>query len=245
MNDESTLIATDEVGRWPYASRSHVDELLLSGRRARRSELWSALGIFGEFVRGSRKLQGIGPCVTVFGSARFDEEHRYYQLAKEIGERIARAGYTVMTGGGPGIMEAANRGAQNGGGRSIGCNIKLPEEQHPNSYLDTFVEFNHFFVRKVMLVKYSHAFVVMPGGFGTLDEIFETATLIQTGKMQSFPIIAVGSDYWKHLRTFIRQTMVEEATISPGDLDLVTVTDSPEEAIELIRGGLPRSRRVA
>ncbi len=245
MNDESTLIATDEVGRWPYASRSHVDELLLSGRRARRSELWSALGIFAEFVRGFRRLQGLGPCVTVFGSARFDEEHRYYQLAKEIGERIAKAGYTVMTGGGPGIMEAANRGAQNGGGRSIGCNIKLPEEQHPNSYLDTFVEFDHFFVRKVMLVKYSHAFVVMPGGFGTLDEIFETATLIQTGKMHSFPIIAVGSDYWKHLRTFILQTMVEEATISPGDLDLVTVTDSPEEAVELIRGGLQNSRLVA
>ena len=245
MNDESTLITTDEIGRWPSSSRSHVDELLLSGRRARRSELWSALGIFAEFVRGFCRLQGLGPCVTVFGSARFDEEHRYYRLAREIGQRIARAGYTVMTGGGPGIMEAANRGAQNGGGRSIGCNIKLPEEQYPNSYLDTFVEFDHFFVRKVMLVKYSHAFVVMPGGFGTLDEIFETVTLIQTGKMKSFPIVAVGSDYWKHLRTFILQTMVEEATISPGDLGLVTVTDSPAQAIELIRGGLPSSRLVA
>ncbi len=245
MNDESTLIASDEIGRWPSSSRSHVDELLLSGRRARLSELWSALSIFAEFVRGSRRLQGLGPCVTVFGSARFDENHRYYRLASEIGERIAKAGYTVMTGGGPGIMEAANRGAQKGGGRSVGCNIKLPEEQHPNSYLDTFVEFDHFFVRKVMLVKYSHAFVVMPGGFGTLDEIFETVTLIQTGKMKSFPIVAVGSDYWKHLRTFILQTMVGEATISPGDLDLVTVTDSPEEAIELIQGGLQNARLVA
>jgi uncharacterized protein (TIGR00730 family) len=245
MNDESTRIAMGETGHWPYASRSHAEERLLSGRRAGRSELQSALQIFGEFIHGFRKLRGLGPCVTVFGSARFGEEHRYYQLAKEIGERIARAGYTVMTGGGPGIMEAANRGAQNGGGRSVGCNIKLPEEQHPNSYLDTFVEFDHFFVRKVMLVKYSHAFVVMPGGFGTLDEIFETATLIQTGKMKSFPIIAVGTDYWEHLRTFIRQTMVEEATISPGDLDLVTLTDSPEEAVELIRGGLQNSRLVA
>ena len=245
MNDESTLIALDEIGRWPYASRSHAEELLLSGRRAGRAEFMSALGIFAEFLRGFRKLQGLGPCVTVFGSARFDEEHRYYRLAREIGERISGAGYTVMTGGGPGIMEAANRGAQEGGGRSIGCNIKLPEEQHPNPYLDTFVEFDHFFVRKLMLVKYSHAFVVMPGGFGTLDEIFETVTLIQTGKMKSFPIVAVGSDYWKHLRRFILHTMVKEATISPTDLDLVTVTDSAEKAIELIRGGLPRSRHAA
>jgi uncharacterized protein (TIGR00730 family) len=245
MSDESTLITTDRIGRWPNASRSRADELLLSGRRAGRSELRSAMQIFAEFLNGFRKLRGLGPCVTVFGSARFDEQHRYYQLAEQIGERIARAGYTVMTGGGPGIMEAANRGAQKGGGRSVGCNIKLPEEQFPNSYLDTFVEFDHFFVRKVMLVKYSHAFVVMPGGFGTLDEIFETVTLIQTGKMNSFPIVAVGSDYWAHLRTFFRQTMLEEATISPGDLDLVTVTDSPEEALELIRGGVQNSRRVA
>ena len=196
-------------------------------------------------MRGFRRLQGLGPCVTVFGSARFDEDHRYYQLAKEIGERIARSGYTVMTGGGPGIMEAANRGAQQGGGRSVGCNIKLPEEQRPNPYLDTFVEFDHFFVRKVMLVKYSRAFVVMPGGFGTLDEIFETMTLIQTGKMKSFPIVAVGRDYWAHFRTFIRRSMLEEATINLPDLDLVTLTDSPEEAIELIRGGLQSSRLVA
>jgi uncharacterized protein (TIGR00730 family) len=245
MKDESTRIALDETGHWPYASRSRAEERLLSGRRAGRSELQSALQIFAEFVRGFRRLQGIGPCVTVFGSARFGEEHRYYQLAEEIGERIARAGYTVMTGGGPGVMEAANRGAKKGRGRSIGCNIKLPEEQHPNSYLDTFVEFDHFFVRKVMLVKYSHAFVVMPGGFGTLDEIFQTATLIQTGKMKSFPIVAVGTDYWEHLRTFIRQTMVQEATISPGDLDLVTLTDSPEETIERIRSGSQSSRRVA
>jgi uncharacterized protein (TIGR00730 family) len=245
MNDERSFITTDEIGRWPIGSRSRADELLLSGRRAGGAELRSALQIFAEFLHGFRRLQGIGPCVTVFGSARFDQEHRYYKLAREIGERIARAGYTVMTGGGPGIMEAANRGAQAGGGRSVGCNIKLPEEQRPNRYLDTFVEFNHFFVRKVMLVKYSHAFVVMPGGFGTLDEIFETVTLIQTGKMKSFPIVAVGSDYWRHLRTFIRQTMVEEATISPTDLDLVTVTDSAEEAIELVRGGLRNARRVA
>jgi uncharacterized protein (TIGR00730 family) len=245
MNDESTRIAVEETGHWPYSSRSRAEERLLSGRRAGRSELQSALQIFAEFIRGFRRLQRLGPCVTVFGSARFHEEHRYYQLAEEIGERIARAGYTVMTGGGPGIMEAANRGAKRGQGRSVGCNIKLPMEQHPNPYLDTFVEFDHFFVRKVMLVKYSQAFVVMPGGFGTLDEIFETMTLIQTGKMKSFPIIAVGRDYWEHLRTFIRRAMLEEATISPPDLDLITLTDTPEEAIELIRGGSQNSRQVA
>ena len=234
-----------ESGRWPYGSRSDAEEQLLSGRLARGADQLRALRIFTQFINGFRRLRGLGPCVTVFGSARFGEGHRYYELAESVGERLAKAGYTVMTGGGPGIMEAANRGAKRGGGRSVGCNIKLPEEQYPNPYLDTFVEFDHFFVRKVMLVKYSHAFVVMPGGFGTLDEIFETVTLIQTGKMKSFPIIAVGSDYWKHLRTFILHTMVEEATISPGDLDLVTVTDSPEEAIELIQDGLQNSRLVA
>ena len=245
MKDESISIGKDEAERWPSASRSHAEELLLSGRRAGPSELQGALHIFAEFLRGFRKLQGVGPCVTVFGSARFGEEHRYYKLASEIGERIARAGFTVMTGGGPGVMEAANRGAQKGGGRSVGCNIKLPAEQRPNPYLDTFVEFDHFFVRKVMLVKYSHAFVAMPGGFGTLDEIFETITLVQTRKMKSFPIVAVGRDYWEHLRTFMRRAMLEEATISPPDLDLFTVTDSPEEAIQLILSGLGRARQAA
>jgi uncharacterized protein (TIGR00730 family) len=192
-----------QAGRWPHGSRSRAEEQLLSGRRPGRSELRSALGILAEFLQGFRALRGLGPCVTVFGSARFDEDHRYYQLAERLGERLARAGFTVVTGGGPGIMEAANRGARRGDGRSVGCNIKLPREQVPNPYLDTFVEFDHFFVRKVMLVKYSTAFVVMPGGFGTLDEIFETLTLIQTGKMKSFPIVALGNDYWQHLRTFI------------------------------------------
>ena len=224
-----------EPGHWPYGSRSREDERLLSGRLPRGAELARALRIFVQFIGGFRRLQGIGPCVTVFGSARFAENHPYYKLAEEVGERIARAGYTVMTGGGPGIMEAANRGAKKGGGRSIGCNIKLPVEQKPNPYLDSFIEFDHFFVRKVMLCKYSHAFVVMPGGFGTLDEIFETATLIQTGKMKAFPIIALGTDYWEHLRAFIRRTMLEHATIDPSDLDIVQLTDSPDEVIEIIQ----------
>jgi uncharacterized protein (TIGR00730 family) len=205
-----------------------------------------ALHIFAQFLNGFRKLRGLGPCVTVFGSARFGEGHRYYALAESVGERLAKAGYTVMTGGGPGIMEAANRGAKRAGGRSVGCNIKLPREQHPNPYLDAFIEFDHFFVRKVMLVKYSNAFVTLPGGFGTLDEMFETATLIQTGKMRAFPIVALGLEYWEPLRTFIRSTMIGEGTISASDLELITLTDSPDEAVEIIleRSGRPgRSER--
>jgi uncharacterized protein (TIGR00730 family) len=223
-------------GHWPYGSRSEAEARWLAGRRSFLSELRSAVEIFAEFMNGFRRLRHYAPCVTVFGSARFDEQHRYYRLAREVGARIARSGHAVITGGGPGIMEAANRGAQEAGGRSVGCNIKLPVEQRPNPYLDTFIEFEHFFVRKVMLVKYSRAFVVMPGGFGTLDEIFETATLIQTRKMASFPIIAMGSDYWQHLRQFVRSTMIAERTIEPVDLDLITITDSPDEAIERIRG---------
>jgi uncharacterized protein (TIGR00730 family) len=231
-----------QVGHWPHDSRSHLEERLLLGRRPLWSELGSACGIFAEILRGIWRLHGIGPCVTVFGSARFGPDHAYYELARELGSRMARAGFAVMTGGGPGIMEAANRGAREAGGRSVGCNIKLPREQHPNPYLDTFVEFDHFFVRKVMLVKYSQAFVVLPGGFGTLDEIFETATLIQTRKMSSFPIVALGNEYWEHLRSFIRRTMIDEGTISREDLELVTLADSPEQAVERIvrsvaRGG--------
>jgi uncharacterized protein (TIGR00730 family) len=147
-------------------------------------ELIRVLRIMVEFVRGFRALHFVGPCVTVFGSARFKEDHPYYALGREVGRELARAGFTVMTGGGPGIMEAANRGAKEVGGRSVGCNIELPAEQKPNQYLDRFITFHHFFVRKVMLVKYSYAFVALPGGFGTLDEIFETATLVQTGKIR-------------------------------------------------------------
>ena len=159
----------------------------LSGPQRRGSELARIWRIGLEFVRGFRALHFVGPCVTVFGSARFRPGHRYYELAREVGTRLARAGFAVMTGGGPGVMEAANRGAQEAGGLSIGCNIELAHEQEPNPYLDHWVDFRYFFVRKVMLTKYSCAFVLMPGGFGTMDEIFETLTLIQTGKMKSFP----------------------------------------------------------
>lgn len=223
---------------WYVSLRDEEEKAFLTGSRRNPEELASAGRIFLEFVRGFQRLGGIGNCVTVFGSARFKEGHRYYELTRNLGRRLAEEGFTVMTGGGPGIMEAANRGAKEGGGLSIGCNIQLPLEQQPNSYLDRFVEFEHFFVRKVMLVKYSQAFVVMPGGFGTLDEIFETITLMQTNKLGYFPIVAMGGDFWEKLGDFIRNTLLIEGTISPSDLDLIHPTDSIDRAIKIIKRGL-------
>jgi uncharacterized protein (TIGR00730 family) len=173
--------------------------------------------------------------VTVFGSARFDEGHRYYRLAREVGAALARAGCAVMTGGGSGIMEAANRGAREAGGLSLGCNITLPREQKPNPYLDRFIQLDHFFVRKVMLVKYSSAFVVMPGGFGTLDEAFEIATLMQTEKLERFPLIAVGADFWDPLVAFARDTMIREGTLTLEDAQFVRRVDSADEVVRVIR----------
>jgi uncharacterized protein (TIGR00730 family) len=179
--------------------------------------------------------------VTVFGSARFSEEHAYYNLARAVGADLAHAGFTVMTGGGPGLMEAANRGAREAGGRSVGCNIELPEEQAPNAYLDLSVTFQHFYVRKVMLVKYSYAFVVLPGGFGTLDEVFETATLIQTRKISDFPVVLMGTAFWQPMVGFMRDTLVREGTIAERDLDLLYLTDDPADAIAHI-GRAPMER---
>ncbi|RIL07813.1 MAG: TIGR00730 family Rossman fold protein [Proteobacteria bacterium] len=189
-----------------------------------------AFGIFQEFVRGCRGLYDLGPAVTVFGSARFAEGHRYYELARATGRRLAEAGYAVVTGGGPGVMEAANRGAYEAGGLSIGCNIELPREQKPNPYCSRVLSFDHFFVRKVMLVKYSSAFILMPGGFGTLDEIFEISTLIQTGKIQRFPIVTMGTEFWDRALGDMWETMRAEGTISRGEVPDFT-TDSPEEAV--------------
>jgi len=169
-------------------------------------------------------------------TARFAEGHPYYALGREVGARLARAGFTVMTGGGPGIMEAANRGAVEAGGRSIGCNIELPREQQPNAYLDRWITFQHFFVRKVMLVKYSYAFIALPGGFGTLDEIFETATLIQTGKIQEFPLVLMGADFWRPLLGFLENGPLTAGTIDAADVGLIRVTDSPAEAVASITG---------
>jgi uncharacterized protein (TIGR00730 family) len=208
----------------------------LQGPQPRGFELGRALRIFWEIIRGFRKLHFVGPCVTVFGSARIKETHPYYVMAREVGARLARKGFTVMTGGGPGIMEAANRGAREAGGPSIGCNIELPQEQQPNPYLDRWITFRYFFVRKLMLVKYSYAFIALPGGFGTLDEIFETATLIQTHKIRDFPLVLMGRDYWQPLVDFLRQRLVKEATIDPGDAERILVTDSPQEAVESVTG---------
>jgi uncharacterized protein (TIGR00730 family) len=219
---------------WGKASGTAEEEIFLEGPARRQRELWRAVRIFVEFIRGFRQLHFLGPCVTVFGSARFDEKHRYYEAAREMGKQLGQAGFTVMTGGGPGIMEAANRGAREAGALSVGCNIRLPAEQQPNPYLDKWVDFNYFFVRKVMLVKYSYAFVVFPGGFGTLDEIFETLTLVQTGKIKDFPVVLMGADYWRPLVDFLRGTLVKEGTVSADDPDRLLLTDSPEEAIRHI-----------
>ncbi|TDJ45688.1 MAG: TIGR00730 family Rossman fold protein [Gammaproteobacteria bacterium] len=215
-------------------SLKDAEKSFLAGRRSSADELESAVRVFLEMLRGFEELDFEGPCVTVFGSARFAEDHPYYAMGREVGRRLAEAGFNVMTGGGPGIMEAANRGAREAGGLSIGCNIQLPHEQKPNPYLDHFVEFEHFFVRKLMLVKYSSAFVVLPGGFGTLDEAFEVITLIQTGKLESFPVVALGGAYWEQLREFLTNTLVSEGTISSADLELIQLANNPAEAVEYI-----------
>ena len=210
-----------------------ADVELLSGPDTLEVDIERGEKVFGEYITGCRELHDIGRAVTVFGSARFAEDHRYYQLAREVGCELARSDYAVITGGGPGIMEAANRGAQEGGGLSIGCNIILPHEQEPNAYLDRCIEFDYFFVRKVMLLKYSVGFVFMPGGFGTLDEVFETATLIQTGKMSEFPMVAMGTDYWAELIDFIQKAMLTEGTIKADEVE-VHQTDSPADAVGYI-----------
>jgi uncharacterized protein (TIGR00730 family) len=210
----------------------HLDELkLLQGPRRRLEELVRLFRIMHEFLRGFRALHFVGPCVTVFGSARLDQTHPSCGLARDMGARLARLGVTVMTGGGPGIMEAANRGAREAGGASIGCNIQLPVEQQPNPYLDRFVTFRYFFVRKVMLVKYSCGFLVLPGGFGTLDELFEALTLIQTRKIENFPIVLMGSEYWRPIVDSIRHTLNAWKTVDASDLQLLRLTDDPHEAM--------------
>jgi uncharacterized protein (TIGR00730 family) len=231
METENQIVAIDE---WGVTAGAPEVVRFLAGPQKRLEELARASRIFFEFLSGFRALHFVGPCVTVFGSARFTENHPYYSLAREIGAALARAGFTVMTGGGPGIMEAANRGAKDAGGKSIGCNIQLPKEQKPNRYLDQWITFRHFFVRKVMLVKYSYAFVALPGGFGTLDEIFETATLIQTAKIREFPLVLMGKDFWRPLLDFLSNTMVKQKTIDQADVDRLIVTDSPAEAVEAI-----------
>jgi hypothetical protein len=212
-----------------------AEKSFLAGRRNRGADLESAVRLFLEFLQGFEALDFQGPCVTVFGSARFGAGHRYYETGRALGSHLARAGYAVMTGGGPGLMEAVNRGAHEAGGVSLGCNIRLPREQQPNPYLDRFVEFEHFFVRKVMLVKYSCAFVILPGGFGTLDEAFEILTLVQNRKLESFPVVALGMEFWQGMRDFLVNTLLPQGTISADDLAHLKGTDDPAEAVDIIR----------
>lgn len=207
-----------------------ADRVLLQGPHSRTRELLLLARAAMDLLRGFRVLHFVGPCVTVFGSARFGSEHPFYELGRLMGHRLAGIGFTVMTGGGPGLMEAANRGAREGGGVSVGCNIILPQEQEPNPYLDRWVSCRYFFVRKVLLFKYSYAFVALPGGVGTVDELFEAFTLIQTRKIRQFPIVLMGKAYWKPL-TDLLDRMAVDGAISRDDLKLVFVTDNADDAI--------------
>ena len=222
------------TGSSATAPPQRADEIFLEGPRSRFDELVTLFRVLLDFLRGFRVLHFVGPCVTVFGSARLKEGHPSYELARKMGAAIAQLGFTVMTGGGPGIMEAANRGAKDVNGRSVGCNIELEFEQQPNAFLDRCVTLHYFFVRKTLLVKYSYAFVVMQGGAGTLDELFEAITLIQTGKIKNFPVVVMGTDYWRDLLKMLKK-MAGEGMINLSDLDLIFATDSVEEAIAYIR----------
>ncbi len=220
-----------------------ADSQFLSGPNSRGKEFLFVFKAFMQFIKGFRKLHFVGPCVTVFGSARFKEENPHYIKARQIGKELAELGFAVMTGGGPGIMEAANRGAHDVGGQSIGCTIKLPKEQSTNPYMTRIVNFDYFFVRKVLLTKYSYAFVVMPGGYGTLDELFETLTLIQTGILHNFPVVIMGKEYFKDILEMI-QKMINEETISVDDQHLLKITDDIDEAIQHIRNFIDKNYKV-
>ena len=206
----------------------------IEGPHSRWSELRSVFQIMAEFIKGFRTFHFVGPCITVFGSARIRENHPYYNIGMEVGRQLAGLGLTVMTGGGPGLMEAANRGAKEAGGRSVGCNIILPHEQEPNPYMDQWMDFEYFFVRKVMLLKYSYGFIVMPGGVGTMDELFQAITLIQTKKIIDFPIVLIGTEYYKPVSDLFIM-MSNEQTINKTDLNLFLLTDSVDEAINHIK----------
>lgn len=227
-----------------------LERKFLSGPHSRWIEFKMVVNVCLEFIRGFRALHFVGPCITIFGSARYREDHEFYRLTEEISKEISKLGFTIMTGGGPGIMEAANKGAKEVGGKSVGCNIVLPFEQKQNPYLDKWVNIKYFFVRKVFLLKYSYGFIAMPGGFGTLDELFEALTLIQTKKIENFPVVLMGVDYYQPLIDFILK-MKEAGTISAHDTDLMLITDDVQEAVKHIekfairKFNLKRIRRMA
>ncbi|HEY6357638.1 MAG TPA: TIGR00730 family Rossman fold protein [Vicinamibacterales bacterium] len=214
----------------PKSDAESAERELLEGPHSRLEELRLLFRAMRDFVRGFRALHFVGPCVTIFGSARFGESHPYYALARDVGRRVSELGFTVMTGGGPGLMEAANRGARDAGGLSVGCNIQLPHEQAPNAYLDRWVTCYYFFVRKVLLFKYSYAFVVLPGGLGTMDELAEALTLIQTGKIEGFPVVLIGTKYWAPLLALLAD-MIREGAVAASDLNLFKVTDDLTDAM--------------
>jgi uncharacterized protein (TIGR00730 family) len=220
--------------KWGKGSRDAGEKRFLAGPRARLAELARAFRIFVEFIRGFRELHFLPPCVTVFGSARFPEDNRWYALARDLGRTLAEQGFTVMTGGGPGIMEAANRGAREAGVPSVGLGIELPHEQGMNEFVDLDLNFHYFFTRKVMFVRYASGFVVFPGGFGTMDELFEAATLRQTEKIRYFPIVLVDSDYWSGLAAWLRDAMLADRYIGEDDLEAVAVCDDLDRVIEIV-----------
>lgn len=227
--DAGHAITDEEIRKQAIFELESPDHSLLSGPSTRFKDLWTIFRVGLDFLRGFRALHFAGPCVTIFGSARTGEGTRYYEMARKMGETCAQLGFTVVTGGGPGIMQAGNQGAYEAGGRSLGVNIELPFEQHLNPYVHRSVTMKYFFTRKVILVKYSYAFIVMPGGAGTLDEMFETMTLIQTGKLKIFPIVLMGKDYWQPLMDFVYR-MADAGTISPDDPELIFFTDDIDDA---------------
>jgi uncharacterized protein (TIGR00730 family) len=216
---------------------SEIDKL-------RKEEPWRLFRIMGEFVEGFEELPRFVPCVTVFGSSRVKESSPHYELARELGRKLGERGYTVLTGGGPGVMEGANRGSVEGGAQSVGLNIDIPTEQRPNRFTTLSLRFRYFFVRKVMLVKYSTAFLLLPGGFGTLDELFETLTLVQTKRVRRFPIILMGTEFWDGLFGWVRTTLLNEGMVDRGDLNLVRITDDVDEALALVERAREEQRDV-
>lgn len=240
--------AASPSGREPRAGRRTEDERLLwtpdpEGASFTQTDTWRVLRIMGEFVEGFEELADLGPAVTLFGSARVGTDEPAYEAATEVGRLLAEAGFTIITGGGPGIMEAGNRGARAGKAPSVGLSIELPFEYEANPYLDISIEFRYFFARKTMLVKYAQAFVIFPGGFGTMDELFEALTLIQTGKVRNFPVVLFGSEYWRGLLDWLRDTVVEDGKATGADLDLITLTDSPVEVRDLVLGSFQHQNR--